>query len=428
VNGATTISIPAGAFGVGTDQLTATYTPDSASSSSYNGATGVGSVIVTAPTKITPMVTATPSSNSINTIQALSVTVTVAGTPTPTGTVILSGGGYTSPGTTLSGGSVTINVPAGSLSAGTDTLTVNYTPDSGSFTTYNSATGTSAVTVTKATPTVTVTPSSNSINTTQALSVTVTVAGTPTPTGTVILSGGGYTSLAMTLSGGDATINVPAGSLSAGTDTLTVSYTPDSGSSATYNGASGAAQVTVAAPGFGPPSGSQPGSISVQPGATTGNTATITLVGNNGFSGTVNLTCSITPVAANDPPACALSPTSVTLSGTTTQSSTLSVSTTAKTSADNRIFWQKAGGAALAVVLMLALPQRRRRWLAMFALLAIVASAGVVGCGGGGGTGGGGGGGSGGNSGTTAGTYTITVTGTSGSVSAIVGTVTLTVQ
>ncbi len=47
VNGSTTISIPAGAFGVGTDQLTATYTPDSASSSAYNGATGVGSVIVT---------------------------------------------------------------------------------------------------------------------------------------------------------------------------------------------------------------------------------------------------------------------------------------------------------------------------------------------------------------------------------------------
>lgn len=426
-NGIATISIPAGAFAVGTDQLTATYTPDSASSPVYNGATGVGSVIVTAPTKITPVVTATPSSNSINTTQALSVTVTVAGTPTPTGTVILSGGGFTSLAMTLSGGGATINLPAGSLSAGMDTLTVTYTPDSGSSATYNSATGTSTVTVTKATPTVTVMPSSNSISTTQALSVAVTVAGTPTPAGSVVLSSSGYTSAATTLSGGSATINVPAGSLSAGTDTLTVNYTPDSGSSATYNGASGAAQVTVAAPGFGPPSGSQPGSISVQPGATTGNTATITLVGNNGFSGTVNLTCSITPVAANDPPACALSPTSVTLSGTTTQSSTLSVSTTAKTSADNRIFWQKAGGAALAVVLMLALPQRRRRWLAMFALLAIVASAGVVGCGGSGGTGGGGGGGS-GNSGTTAGTYTITVTGTSGSVSAIVGTVTLTVQ
>ena len=91
----------------------------------------------------------------------------------------LSGGGYTSAATTLSGGSATINIPANSLSAGTDSLTVSYTPDSSSSSTYNSATGTNSVTVTQAktTPTVTVTPSASSITTAQALSVTVTVAG-----------------------------------------------------------------------------------------------------------------------------------------------------------------------------------------------------------------------------------------------------------
>jgi hypothetical protein len=63
------------------------------------------------------------------------------------------------------------------------------------------------------------------------------------------LSGGGYTSAAATLSGGSATINIPAGSLAVGSDTLTASYTPDANSSAIYNSASGtSAAVTVTLP------------------------------------------------------------------------------------------------------------------------------------------------------------------------------------
>ena len=53
---------------------------------------------------------------------ALTVTVAVSGgnsNPTPTGSVALTGGGYTSAATTLSSGSATINVPANSLGAGT---------------------------------------------------------------------------------------------------------------------------------------------------------------------------------------------------------------------------------------------------------------------------------------------------------------------
>ena len=56
----------------------------------------------------------------------------------------------------------------------------------------------------KTTPNVSVTPASSSITTAQALTVTVAVSGTPTPTGSVILSGGGYTSTATTLSSGSA--------------------------------------------------------------------------------------------------------------------------------------------------------------------------------------------------------------------------------
>jgi hypothetical protein len=197
----------------------------------------------------TPTVTVTPASGSISTAQSLAVTITVSGSSgTPTGSVVLSSGSYTSSATTLSSGSAAITIPAGSLATGSDTLTAKYTPDSASSASYNSASGTASVTVTQpaTTPTVTVTPASSSITTAQSLSVTVAVSGSSgTPTGSVVLSSGSYTSSATTLSSGSATITIPAGSLAAGTDTLTAKYTPDSASSATYNSASGTASVTV---------------------------------------------------------------------------------------------------------------------------------------------------------------------------------------
>jgi hypothetical protein len=102
------------------------------------------------------------------------------------------------------------------------------------------------------TPTVTVTPGYSSIATTDPLSVTVTLIGgngDPTPTGSVVLTGGGYTSAATTLSSGSAQIAIPASSLIAGSDTLKATYTPDAASSATYNSASGTSSaVTVIAP------------------------------------------------------------------------------------------------------------------------------------------------------------------------------------
>jgi hypothetical protein len=201
----------------------------------------------------TPTVTVTPASGSITTAQSLAVTITVSGSgATPTGSVVLSSGSYASSATTLSSGSATITIPAGSLAAGSDTLTAKYTPDSGSSATYNGASGTASVTVSAPaiTPTVTVTPASGSITTAQSLAVTITVSGSgATPTGSVVLSSGSYASSATTLSSGSATITIPAGLLAAGSDTLTAKYTPDSASSATYTSSSGTASVTVTAGG-----------------------------------------------------------------------------------------------------------------------------------------------------------------------------------
>jgi hypothetical protein len=118
-----------------------------------------------APALIFPTVTVTPASSNITTSQPLAVTVGVSGgvaNPTPTGSVTLTNeNGYTSAATTLVSGSAQINIPAGSLATGSDTLTATYTPDSASSSIYKTSTGTSsAVTVTQQT-TVTVNQTSS---------------------------------------------------------------------------------------------------------------------------------------------------------------------------------------------------------------------------------------------------------------------------
>lgn len=80
-------------------------------------------------------------------------------------------------------------------------------------------------------PTVALTPSALEITKSEALRVTVKVeggTGNPTPTGTVTLTDGKYTSAPATLDAGVAAINVPAGSLATGADTLSAVYAGDS--------------------------------------------------------------------------------------------------------------------------------------------------------------------------------------------------------
>jgi hypothetical protein len=66
----------------------------------------------------------------------------------------------------------------------------------------------------------------------------------------------------VTLSGGSATINIPAGSLATSSDTLTATYTPDTNSSATYNSATGSNTVTVTAASFQVNVGTNPAGLS----------------------------------------------------------------------------------------------------------------------------------------------------------------------
>ena len=164
---------------------------------------------------------------------------------------------------------------------------------------------------------------------------------------------------------------------------------------------------------------SNSGNITVAPGATTGNSSIVSVTGSGGFAGAVALTCAVTPAAASDPAVCSLSAASVTISGATAQTSTLTITTTAATTARvdpkaGGVGWYATAGATLACVLLCGIPGRRRGWQSLFGMLILLAcmSTLLVSCGGGGG---GGGSSSTSNPGTTAGTYTVTVTGTSGS-------------
>lgn len=253
-SGTSSFNIPAGSLATGSDTLTVYYYPDESSSVYYTSANGTGTVFVASGELVTPTVTVTPSSTSITTTQALQVNLSVSGPPgepSPTGSVRLTSGSYNSGKITLSSSSAQIIIPAWSLPAGTDTLTVSYTPDASGSAVYASASGTSTVVVTAPTlitPTVTVTPSSSSILSTQTLGVGVTVSGPSgesTPTGSVSVASGSYKSGNITLSGGSVTINIPGGSLAAGTDTLTVSYIPDESGATVYTIASGTSTVTV---------------------------------------------------------------------------------------------------------------------------------------------------------------------------------------
>lgn len=391
-NGNVAFNIPAGSLVVGVYSLTAVYSGDA----NYYGAqataqitvnpapftiSGTSVLVPAAGTNATSSVTITPAGGFTG-----SVALTAAVTSSPAGATSLP---------TLSFGS-TSPVSITGTSAGTATLTVSTTAATTPGVYEVTVTGTSGnVTATTSVPVtvpvgaaaaaVTVTPSLTPITNEQAETVAVSVAGgsgQATPTGTVTLASGSY-SAQQALASGAASFSVPAGTLGAGANTLTATYSGDG----MYAGAMGTATVTVSQAVMAIPT-----PASVAPGASA--TATATLNAGSTYSGTMNLTCSLTtsPAGAQSLPTCSLSPASVTLAAGGSGTATLTVKTTVEstTTSSNTTVppsgthpWRLDGGLALAGVLVLALPFRRRRWLTMLAVVWLAVGAFAVGCGGG---------------------------------------------
>jgi subtilase family serine protease len=383
------IAVDGGATTGNTSTITVTpvggFTGPVALKCSVSGPTGATSpATCSIPSSVTLSGTAAQTATlTVNTAVATTggvYTVTVTGT---SGAIVLTTAvtaTVTMPGLNLSnGGSITIGTAGGS---GTSTITV--TPSNGLTGVVNLACS------------VTATPTGATNPATCSIPASVTISGTTAQTATLTVN---------------TTASTTPGAYSV---TVTGTQTPITGSTVVA--------VTVGTPGIGMSNG---GAISVAPGASTGNTSTVTLTSQGGFAGTVNLACSIAPTAASDPASCSLASSSVQVSPTVTPTVVLTVYTTAASASMNRpnkLFWPSAGGTVLALVFLFGIPKRRRNWLTMLGLLILFVSAAGIGCGGGGSSGGGGG-----NTGTTPGTYTVTVTGTSGSLTASTN-VTLTVN
>jgi len=147
-------------------------------------------------------------------------------------------------------------------------------------------------------------------------------------------------------------------------------------------------------------------------------TSTITVTPSGGFTSAVALACAVTsnPAGATEIPTCLVT-TPPTITGTTAVTATLTVNSTAETTAALGIHLPRSfaieSSVAIASLFFLILPSRRRRMKMLLSLLALAVFAGaVVGCGGASNAPSSGQG----NAGTTPGAYIITITGTSGTI------------
>jgi hypothetical protein len=398
----------------GTATLGAAIVTVTGTSGGLTASTTVALTVTPAPT-----FTLGATSAAVSVVQGASATdtVDVTGANGFTGSVTLAATGLPS-GVTASfatnpaTASSVLTLTASSTAApGTSTVTITGT--SGSLT----GSTTVSVIVTAA-PSFTLSPTAGTLSVTEGASATDTidVVGANGFSGSVTLS---TTGLPAGVTASFATNPATASSVL----TLTASSTAATGAATvTIAGTSGSlTESTTIALTVGAPPGISlspaAATVTVSPGASGADA--ITVGGTNGFTGSVTLSASIasSPQGAQDPPTLSFGSTSpVTVTAGGTAQATLAIDTTAATSGAlsypprGSSPFALAGGAALACLLMFALPKKRRRWPATLAMLALLATVGAMaGCGGGGG------GSNNGNPGTTPGNYTVTVTATSGS-------------
>jgi len=317
------------------------------------------------------------------------------------------------------------------LSGGSHTLVATYSGDPS----YKTSNTTATITVAKATSVINnVETNLSSVNVGQQFTVSATV-NTSTlsntsyglaPTGTVSFfygstqllgtvgltptngsfgsynpASGLYTSTPASLAA-SLTTSIPT----AGTYNLTATYSGDGNYTPVATGQSNSAQIVV--------SGATPsftiGAIAAVTISAPGQsgTAQVTLTPTGGFTGNVSLACAL-PAAMTES-TCPTVVADITNSNAVT--AMVTITTTAPQAAANRVATTgMVGFGMLASVFMFAVPGLRRKKaplaLLLFGLVVLIVSCG----------GGGGGGGGTSNPGTPAGSYTVTLTGTSGSIS-----------
>ena len=261
-----------------------------------------------------------------------------SGNGVPTGTVTL-----TANGSGLAGSPFKLNSLGNaedqnfSANAGVYAFSASYSGDPS----FNTSGGTSTLTIAQQTPSMTLGYSSNNVSSGSSVVLSTTIF-TKTyvgnaPTGTVTFySGTTALGAPVSVTAGsdtngfpDATASLTTPALAEGSYTVSVEYSGD----VNYSDAtSPSAIITVTAPA---PMINIAGSSIAPITAGGSGTSTITVTPSNGFTGAVNLTCSVGAlIGATSIPTCSYNPPTLTISGTVPATSTLTVATTSATTVD----------------------------------------------------------------------------------------------
>jgi len=416
-----TISIEFDPSTAAAESATLTFADNASDSPQVVNLTGTG--VAPAPTATTTALSASATSVVIGTSVTFTATVSPAsGTPTPTGTVTFKDGATTLGTGTLNGSGVA-TYTASALSLAVHSITASYPGDSRNLASNSSAL---TVTVTAGSTTTALTASSSSIVVGSGVTLTATVAGVtggPAPTGIVTFMDGATTLGPGTLNGsGVATYSTS--SLAVGAHSITANYVGDANNAAS---ASTAVSVTVWAgtPDFALAASSTSGTVK----AGKNEVITITVTSVNGFASATNLAVSGLPKNS----VATFAPNSVSPTTATAGTSTLTITTDKKANPaldesassgsthgpppTHKLSEIALTGLALLMLPILGAKNRKARRLLMtmgaIAVLAWMGAIGMTGCASG--------------PKTPTGTYTITITATSGSLSHNV-TYSLTVQ
>lgn len=435
--------------------VTVTFTPTAsgtltASVSIADNASGTPQTVSLTGTGSVPaaVISLTPTSLTFASTLVGQSAATQAVSVKNTGTAALTISGISITGTNASSFSETNTCGAGLAINATCSITVGFKPTAaGSLSASVSIAGNVAGSIalsgsaTTPTPVASVSPTSLTFPSTTEGQSAPTQAITVTNTGSapLIVSGvsiGGTNPSSFSETNTCATVAIN------GTCTITVTFTPTtfgsrSASVSITDNATGSPQ-TVSLTGTGTEIGTYTLAAStpaaVAPGSPATSTITATPSSGSGYVSTgIVLTCSVSVLTGgHDAPTCSGGSAIVVTAGAAT--STVTVSTTAahtlvrkgpSGSAQLKTGgWLGAGGAALACVLLFGIPARKRYWKSLLGVLIFMAALGALsGCGGGGG-----GTVTQNDPGTTAGAYTVTVTGTDAASVVETTTFTLTVN
>lgn len=374
----------------------------------------------------------TPAGGSLilGTTYTLTAKVTAAsGTAVPDGTVYFRIGAYLETAELNASGVATYTGVTPSAPSGLE-ITALYAGTT-QFASSNSITVLEQVVQAATSTALTITPGGGSLAEGSSFTVTATVSATGSsaiPAGNVVFTVGSATETAALNGSGIATWTGTAPA-TVGTLAISAQYQGQTDFSPSTSNTLDETIYQAATPTF----ELAATGVTLTAGATTGNTSTITITPNEGFTGAVTMTATIadSPIGATNLPSLSFASNgSVNVGGSGPATTTLTIATTANSSASaaadrNGSHLFASGGAILACLLLFGIPVRRRRYWQSFlgavVLFAALAS-GAVGCSSGfvmgkSSTG----------TGTTPGAYLITVKGAAGSTTAST-TISLTVQ